>query len=336
METNMQTADLSKGIVNFNKEEMKIYNFLICLSTSCREASPFVTVKNAARTYHMDPLYVPIINKHFLLINKETTTQWNPTNVINTLLINKVYSSYLAEKKAQNKLRKAQKQFDDKIPSNLIPIEKVLKQSVYVPKQKDPYGNIRPVTVDKYVRFMEIIAENGRMATAEVYATAKHMEITAELKTTLDALGLIITVGREVMWEDTIVPSKGLATRIAQYMNARIQKKELPPFDIEHYRNAPFEEKQVNSVQVQPEEKIQPVTNVNMFEAGQKVELPKKLSDTMVTAETVFEHGQTPVIKKEATVEMGSNADINMLLAQEIIAKGGDKALALKLMRGEI
>lgn len=199
----------------------------------------------------------------------------------------------------------------------MVPIDKVLKQSTYVNKDKAPGEKVRDLTIDKYVRFMEVLAENKQMTTSDVYALVKEMKINAEMKPVLTVLGLIITVGREVVWEDTIVPTRGLAIQVAQYINAKVQKKELPKFDIEHYRNAPIED-----TVGEHEETTTHALSVEV-----------KPTDKMVSAVVKKEE---VVVKPQATLESGNTADINMLLAQEIIAKGGDKALALKLMRNEI
>lgn len=310
--------DLSKGIVNFNKEEMKIYNFLICLSTSCKEHVPFSIVKKALRIYRMDVLYMSIINKNFILINKDNMSQWNPSNVITADLVYKIYASYLIEKKSQSKLRKANRIEASKIPANLIPIDKILKQPPYV--KKNTHG-VREATIAKYVRFMEILAENKTTSTGDVQALVKNMHLTAEMKTVLNELGLIITDRREIMWDDTIAISDELAINIGLYINAKTMKKPLPIFDINKYKK--------DTNQISPKW----TAIIKSAETSNTPKIDAK-HNTVVNQPTAIE--VKPEVTTQATVQHGDSASINLLLAQEIIAKGGDKQLALKLMRNEI
>jgi len=308
----MENQELNKTrvtIVNFNKEQMKIYNFLECLSTSCKDAVSFKKIVDVAKLYKMDQSYINIINKHFLLINTLEKTRWNPVNVIDARLVNSLYAAFLKEKKIQNDIRKINKIEDSKIPSNLISVSKMLRKIESVKPQKDPYGNISEATINKYLFIMEIIYFARTIKTSKYYENIKKLKISAQFQTTLKSLCLISTIKHDVTWNARVMPCKKLATRVAQYMNAVIQKRGLPPFDITDYYAS------LNLV------------NEKVIEASL---IDVERTENIIQKPAVF------LNKSQTRPEANNAASINMILAQEIISKGGDKELALKLMRNEI
>jgi hypothetical protein len=222
-------------------------------------------------------------------------------------------------KNKDKQLAKDNAKLSAKIPVRYKPLNPVLPISK--PKVDGRIGRgPQAKTVEEYVKFVTAMYDAKEITTLDMYALIKKYKISAEVRTCLERLGVIVTIKGVVMWNNNVRPSEQFAYDLIAYVNAKAQKRPLPAFDLKKYNT------------------VTPVVKV-VAETVSAVE--NKAIDTVKVSEVKTdtdkqEKTPEPVTMPDASVQAGSDANINVLLAQELIMQGGDKALAYKLLKNEI
>jgi autonomous glycyl radical cofactor GrcA len=316
--------------------EKKMYNFLLGLKHELEisgNCMTFETMRNFAFSCGLDEIEIRAVNMSWVTKRDNATCSWNDRNPPIKNLVIRVLDELQKIKKIERAKNKINKKERESIPANLRPVSELTKNTVS--KEKNNKCEIRDKTIKNYLDFMNILSENQEMPTKEFYILLGKMGISKELRMALIEMGLIISLDAKIVWDYSIVPSRGLSICVGRHINARINKRGLPAFDIEHYRNAPLDEI-VETTNIIKAEQTETVVVVEKTEISKpQVTVVEKTADVKPQEQVVE---KKEVVKPQATIEAGDTASINMTMVRKLLAIGGEenKKLANKLLDEEL
>jgi hypothetical protein len=321
----MDNTATSTTVGAMTNREKKLHNFLLALKhefdVSGKDGLKFDAVRDLALLYDMSDKHIAAMNANYVLLRDGNAgiCFWNKNNPHIRTVIRGMLTKVQEYKTKEKQLVKDNAKLTAKIPVKYKPLNALAP--IAKPKVDGRNGRgPQTKTVEEYVKFVTAMYDAKEITTLDMYALIKKYKISAETRTCLERLGVIVTIKGVVMWDNNVRPSEQFAYDIITYVNAKAQKRPLPTFDLKKYNTVTPVVKVVAETVIAVENKA--IDTVKVSEVKTETEKQEKTPE--------------PVTMPEASVQTGSDANINVLLAQELIMQGGDKALAYKLLKNQI